>query len=267
MNAQESFVQRVRQELARQRLSVRAAASRSAVPVRSMHGILNEGHVPSINRAAEIASAIGLEFYIGPPRQPPPADLYDDAIVTETRAAEALPAPYAAAALPQQIDDLAYYVRALNCLAFQLGADPLPPYTRDKLTGDYGYVPFFAEDTDEARHEPSHVALRSGWLRQLGLRPHEVRLVELVDDGMAPALRAGDLALVRTVQPRPRTGRLMALKGDGGTVVRRLRRSRNRWWAHADHVDFEPHALPHNAGLIGQVVWWAHTEAQGGNEK
>ena len=55
--------------------SYRSIAIRAGIPVRSLMGIL-EGHAPSIDRAAEVCEAIGLEFYIGPPRdagsQPPP---------------------------------------------------------------------------------------------------------------------------------------------------------------------------------------------------
>ena len=47
--------------------SYRSIAMRAGIPVRSLMGIL-EGHAPSIERAAEVCDAIGLELYIGPPR-------------------------------------------------------------------------------------------------------------------------------------------------------------------------------------------------------
>ena len=48
--------------------SYRSIAMRAGIPVRSLMGIL-EGHAPSIERAAEVCDAIGLELYIGPPRE------------------------------------------------------------------------------------------------------------------------------------------------------------------------------------------------------
>ena len=47
--------------------SYRSIAMRAGIPVRSLMGVL-EGHAPSIDRAAEVCEAIGLELYIGPPR-------------------------------------------------------------------------------------------------------------------------------------------------------------------------------------------------------
>ncbi len=68
MHAHTEFIAGVKSELARRDLSVRAAALELGVPVRSFYGILSDGQVPTINRAAEICRALGLEFYIGPPR-------------------------------------------------------------------------------------------------------------------------------------------------------------------------------------------------------
>ena len=68
MGAYNDFVNAVREKLERESLSVRSAAKRAGLPIRSVQGIL-EGHIPSVERAAEVADALGLEFYIGPPRE------------------------------------------------------------------------------------------------------------------------------------------------------------------------------------------------------
>ena len=49
------------------RASVKEIALRARVPRRSVQGLL-DGHIPSIDRAEKIAAALGLEFYVGPPR-------------------------------------------------------------------------------------------------------------------------------------------------------------------------------------------------------
>ncbi len=67
MGAYETFVTTLREELGRRKLSIRGAASHAGIPVRSVQSVL-EGHIPSIERAAQIAVAFGWEFYIGPPR-------------------------------------------------------------------------------------------------------------------------------------------------------------------------------------------------------
>ena len=70
MGVYDGFVATIRQQLAQKNLSVRAAARRAGLPVRSVQGIL-EGHIPSIERAAAVADALGLDFYVGPPRSEP----------------------------------------------------------------------------------------------------------------------------------------------------------------------------------------------------
>lgn len=67
MEIYDDFVKAIRDRLVQENLSARAAAARAGLPTRSVQGIL-EGHIPSIERAAEVASALGLEFYVGPQR-------------------------------------------------------------------------------------------------------------------------------------------------------------------------------------------------------
>lgn len=62
------FAATVRQRLKARNLSVRAAALRAGIPVRSLQGYVREGQQPTIDRAASICDALGLEFYIGPHR-------------------------------------------------------------------------------------------------------------------------------------------------------------------------------------------------------
>ena len=64
----------MRDALLRNETSVYAISKKAGLPKRSVQSVLN-GHAPSIDRAAEICTAFGLEFYIGPPREI--ADLSD----------------------------------------------------------------------------------------------------------------------------------------------------------------------------------------------
>ncbi|MEG9884662.1 MAG: helix-turn-helix transcriptional regulator [Hyphomicrobiales bacterium] len=76
----DKFVQAIREKLARENLSVRAVALRANLPVRSVQGIL-EGHVPSIERAAQVAEALGICFYIGAPGAGTPASSADPELI------------------------------------------------------------------------------------------------------------------------------------------------------------------------------------------
>ncbi|MEG9884866.1 MAG: helix-turn-helix transcriptional regulator [Hyphomicrobiales bacterium] len=80
METHDRFVQAIREKLARENLSVRAAALRANLPVRSIQAIM-EGHVPSIERAAEIAKALGICFHIGAPEGEAPASSADPELI------------------------------------------------------------------------------------------------------------------------------------------------------------------------------------------
>ena len=64
MSAYHNFVRVVKDRLDEEGTSPRAAALRAGLPVRSIRSIL-EGHVPSLERAGEVANALGIQFEIG----------------------------------------------------------------------------------------------------------------------------------------------------------------------------------------------------------
>ena len=68
MAAREALVEAIRAVLTRRGTSVRAVALEAGLPVRSVQNVL-DGHDPGLSRASEICDALGLEFYIGPPRE------------------------------------------------------------------------------------------------------------------------------------------------------------------------------------------------------
>ena len=76
MGAYAYFVKILRRRLEEKKVSVRAIALHAGIPTRSVQGIL-EGHIPSIDRAAQVAAALDLEFYIGYPRPQVPVEIVD----------------------------------------------------------------------------------------------------------------------------------------------------------------------------------------------
>ena len=60
---------RVAEKLTISDTSARAAALSAGLPIRAVQAVL-EGHEPSVGRAFDVAKALDLEFYIGPPRDP-----------------------------------------------------------------------------------------------------------------------------------------------------------------------------------------------------
>ncbi|MCY3842841.1 MAG: helix-turn-helix transcriptional regulator, partial [Acidobacteria bacterium] len=61
------FAEAVRRRLAERGQSQYRAAVNSGLPQDAIRSVLN-GHVPRLNRVEQICRALGLELYIGPPR-------------------------------------------------------------------------------------------------------------------------------------------------------------------------------------------------------
>ena len=106
MTAYEQFVAAIRHRLAQEGMSVRAVALRAGIPIRSVNSML-EGHIPSVERAVQVAAAVGLEFYIGPPRGTPPPRL--DGVMGSTL-----------------LRDLEASAKTLNRLVWDAGGNPIP---------------------------------------------------------------------------------------------------------------------------------------------
>ena len=70
---EEQFLSAIKSQLAERGWSARAAAQRAGVPTRSFQNVL-DGKSPSLNRAAQICAAFGLDLTLSPAAKPLPAD-------------------------------------------------------------------------------------------------------------------------------------------------------------------------------------------------
>ena len=75
----------------------------------------------------------------------------------------------------------------------------------------------------------------------------------------------GDSALVDHSRCDPVEGEIFALRTLEGPLVKRLRFHDERWWASSDNDSSENGSRPLDGddGIIGRVVWWAHTIVEG----
>ena len=263
MSAYDSFVSTVRQRLEQGKLSVRSAALRAGLPIRSVQGIL-EGHIPSVERAAQVAAALGLEFYIGPPREDdisraisrvnkdlmgPDRELLDeiralrkDVLSRLPRLGQDLPGkvlPFARAT--ERTDDEEFEsVRRYQAEDLQIAAGTEAVVDREPLAGE--------------------IKFRKTWLRSHRLKAKNLMLLDVTGDSMFPTIRDGDAVLIDESCRSPRSGKIYGLRTPDGPLVKRLRKRKDRWWADSDNDAYKPRPIGRRDRTLGLVVWWAHTE-------
>ena len=287
------FVETIRGQLARKGISVRAAAISGGLPIRSVQGII-EGHVPSIERAGEVAKVLGLEFYIGPPRgeltMPEVADATPDgapdwaAKVVETQEGlrDSLQAELAAlkAKLALVLDlipstDLSEDLSALRtglredlAASIQKLTEDLSDETATAVEGSpsrpvvtYELAAAAGGGAMELDETPTGIVyFRHDWLTQHGLDAKQCCVMGVVGESMETMLPDGCAILVnRRPGIRRRVDHLYVVINDLGLIVKRAGKDEDgQWLLVSDHPAWEP--VPWgDAQMIGEVKWMART--------
>ena len=265
--------------------SYRSVAARAGVPTRSLTAIL-EGHAPSIDRAADICDALGLEFYIGPPRAPasdlplprspveepafaPDADpdfaavvaaLADEYQANNDRGRRSLIARFWAL-FPELRGGGAG--REVRRLARRWGSALLERERRQPLGARPVEVLEFsaaAGGGGATNLEPPAgvVWFRRDWLQRLRLDPAQCAVLRVQGEAMEPTLPARSSILIDRSRTRRREGEIFVLRTAEGMVARRAVRSDDGGWQLAsDHPAWEPVPFPDDAVILGRVVWTA----------
>ena len=266
--------------------SYRSVAARAGVPTRSLTAIL-EGHAPSVDRAAAICDALGLEFYIGPPRTPdagPPA-------LTRKPIEEAVFAPAEDPDFANVVAALADEYQANNDrgrrsliarfwalfpelrggkagrevrrLARRWGSALLERERRQPLGARPVEVLEFASAAGDGSAgdlipRTGVVWFRRDWLQRLGLDPAQCAVLRVQGESMAPTIAAGSSILVDRSRTRRRDGQIFVVRTAEGMVAKRtVKVGDDGWRLESDHPDSEPVAFPEDAVILGRVVWTA----------
>ena len=235
----------------------------------SLRGLLDRTRpkVPSIDRAAEICDALGLELYVGPPRE---SD-------TETEEAGGARLP------PPALRSLEASARTLNRVVADAGGDPIPddlwPVLAVRRGGgvqvaDNENLPPGARPVDvvelaaaagggaEALGEEiaGRVWFRQDWLDRQGLDPTQCVVIGVSGESMEPLLCEGDSILVDRKRRRRLQDRIFVVRTDDGLVVKRAGRDDDGGWLLvSEHPSWAPAPWPADAETIGQAVWTARS--------
>lgn len=245
----ETFADLVRSRLKEAGQSASSAALNAGLPRDAIRSVLR-GHPPTFTRAAEICAALGVEFYIGPPRAP------------------AAPGPRSP--IPQWAHafrtDLRAGVRHDTSLLLQSH--------RKKLLGDFvkevrtggGTSPdegsdwvvldaFFVRD---GRFEAAarYVAFKKDWLARRGISEDCATLAipgDLIDPPLPPV---SSLVLDRG-RRKLEAGRIFLVRVEGRLLVRRAAWTTGEWVMVRDPdpepPTGEPAVWPEDAEILGEV--------------
>ena len=225
-------------------LSAAGASTRAVGNHYLIRNMQRRGGFPSFQALQSLCRVLGLEFYIGPPRDP-------SALPPEGAAADSEkdlePPPWARRLRQQMRRDL---TEALN------GSDrpdfPDSPFRSgihelSAAAGEGG------GDLDES--VAGYLAFTRHWLDSHPLFPPLCTVVCVRGDSMEPTLPDGSCILVDRRSREPRHGRIFAVKTKEGLTVKRLQRDAGGGLRLiGDNPACKPLPWPDRAEVVGEVM-------------
>ena len=222
------------------------------------------GRVPSVERAAEICEALGLEFYVGPPRgevaTPEVADVAPDWAVQMEKMQEGLQGSLQTelAALKAELTPVLRLISSTDLsdeTATAVEGSPSRPVVTYELAAAAGGGAMELDETPTGI-----VYFRYDWLTQHGLDAKQCCVMGVVGESMETMLPDGCAILVnRRSGIRRRVDHLYVVINDLGLIVKRAGKDEDgQWLLVSDHPAWEP--VPWgDAQMIGEVKWMART--------
>ena len=252
------FAKIIERELAKRHLSPITGALRAGMNRDAIRSVMR-GRIPSVDRVAEICDALGLEFYIGPPRG-------DEGATAERKAV-----PYDPTLAPEICRDMEMCARWLIRAVVAVGGDPIPedlwpalderrglaalpalaavgdaPPPAETVNDDDTLMMVFAEDVRAAAGTGEMVFVEAAdhritvprsilptWARPAGLA-----CIRAAGDSMVPTLGDGDLLLIDYLNTKPLDGQVFVIHTDDGLVVKRIREEDDGWAMTSDNSAF-----------------------------
>ena len=255
MRLLEQFQEQVREAVGSRSLAGVAIAAN--LPRDAVRDVLL-GHEPKLSRAAEVADALGLKFYVGPPSPDKMAwnglqtaiqnDLGDLRVDLQTEIAE----------LKAALAPVLHLISSTDLsdeTATAVEGSPSRPVVTYELAAAAGGGAMELDETPTGI-----VYFRYDWLTQHGLDAKQCCVMGVVGESMETMLPDGCAILVnRRPGIRRRVDHLYVVINDLGLIVKRAGKDENgQWLLVSDHPAWEP--VPWgDAQMIGEVKWMART--------
>ncbi len=257
--------------------SLAGAATAAGLPRDAIRSVLT-GHDPRLSRTVDICRALGLEFYIGPPRE---------AVDPINKAREAGAVP------PSHLRGLEASAQGLARLTADAGGDPIPedlwpileerrgiirPSRPSALADPSALAPPANDDVNPPSSRPVGVFqiaaaagggafiedappdgqawFRRDWLDKRAIDPTQCLVIGVKGESMEPTLPDGCSVLVDKTRRRRRADRIFVVTTWEGMVVKRAHKDDGGAWLLAsDNPALESLPWPDDAETLGEVRW------------
>ena len=253
-----------------------AEASRAAAGHPYLIYKLRKGTSPNHETLTKLCAALGLEFYVGPPRVGsaaadaatlPPASLREleasaqmlNRVVVDAGGDpipdDLWPALMAERGAPASVglaDPDALEVAAAN-------EDDLPPGARSMAAREIEVAAGAGAATLDDAPEKGRLWFRRDWLDRHGIDTTQCVVIGVRGESMEPTLPDGCSILVDRSRTRRRDGGIFVIDTEDGLIVKRLGKSGRRWLLVSDHPSWENAPWPPQAKVIGEVRWASRT--------
>ncbi len=254
--------------------------------------MIRAGRVPSTKRMRALCDALGLEFYVGPPKNeqtettqivpfpekdPPPwaGDLRTDLlneVKTLREEIQPLTPPWESETArflqswvkmmtgedipPSDPEALAGLKMPTKILEFpaSLVPDVLPVPLREEVRAAAGSGAII--DTEAIM---GYLPFRRDWLVKHGINNNQSSVVAVIGDSMEPNLQNRAWILVDHQRVRRLRDRIFVLGTKDGVIVKRLGKEGGGWQLVSDNRNYKPLPWPQTATVIGQVMWTGRT--------
>ena len=259
-------------ETAMEGRSVTGEAERAGLPRDAFRTILR-GVDPGLSRVADICDALGLELYIGPPRDLPPQP-------QPAEPADPEPAPGALGYPLEVARSLQRSAWDIVRLAVGAGRNPIPRELWPIIAAQFGDEPAVVNGTIPPGTQPldvieldaaadgsgqpmrngvvGQVWFRHGWLERRGLDPEHCVVMGVAGDSMAPRFPDGCSVLVNRAHTEWEPPGVYIVRTAEGLVIKRAGRAADgAAIMQSDHPDWPDEPLPEAAEIVGRVRWMA----------
>ena len=117
---------------------------------------------------------------------------------------------------------------------------------------------------NEHEEVEGELAFRRDWLKKMGIKAADLRVIYATGDSMYPSILDGDVLLVNVADVEPSSGKIYALRRpDGSIIIKRLnQRMTGGWVISSDNPDKRAYpdeacdeSTLHTLSVAGRVVW------------